>query len=367
MFNLFAYIGNYVTLYEDDLTPLGCYQVTLDTYDPLKTYEHFYLSSGYSPNLVGVYGDCGCSGRTSFQVVQQSACTTNYFWYTGLSCSDSATTYTFKSEDANLLSGTTVYKIENSGTTQDICVFNTNPTFVQQTDWIQILSAFTTCELCNYVVPTPTPTNTPTIPVTPTNTPTPSFTPTPTPTRVCPQCVSYRLNASEDGTWTWTNCDGIDEDVYLYAGESYTILCSFPGALEGTVNGIGTYTLVQNCYPVCPTATPTNTTTTTNTPSPTPTSATTYTSIGTADKVGATTCTSIGTTPEIFLDASDYAIYVANGGCISDGAGNTVAVIRNSDGSPIAGTFYFVWYGISCSTTTFKSTLGSITINSTQC
>jgi len=182
MYNLYAYIGNYVTLYEDDLTSLGCYQVTLDTYDPLKTYEHYWLSSGYTPNLVGVYPDCGCSGRTSFQLVQQSACTTNFFWYTGLSCSDSATTYTFKSEDSNLLTGTTVYKVQNTGTTETECVFNTNPTFIQTTNWIQILSAYTSCEECFYVPPTPTPTLTPTNTTTPTQTPTNTITPTNTPT-----------------------------------------------------------------------------------------------------------------------------------------------------------------------------------------
>lgn len=190
MFNLFAYIGNYVQLFEDDLSYLGCYQVTLDTYDPLKTYEHYYLSSGYTPNNVAVYPDCGCSGRTSFTIVQQSACTTNLFWYTGLSCSDSATTYTFKSEDANLLTGTTVYKIQNTGTTETQCVFNTNPTFIQTTNWVQILSAYTSCVECNYVPPTPTPTNTPTNTTTPTNTPTIGPTPTPTSTSVTPTPTS---------------------------------------------------------------------------------------------------------------------------------------------------------------------------------
>jgi hypothetical protein len=188
MFNLFAYIGNYVQLYEDNLSYLGCYQVQLDTYDPLKTYEHYYLSSGYTPNLVGVYGDCGCSGRTSFNIVQQSACTTNLFWYTGLSCSDSATTYTFKSEDANLLTGTTVYRIQNTGTTTTQCVNNVNPTFIQQTDWIQILSAFTSCEECLLIPPSPTPT--------PTLTRTPTQTPSATPTGCTNPVVCMELNVT---------------------------------------------------------------------------------------------------------------------------------------------------------------------------
>ena len=273
MFNLYAYIGNYVELFEDNLSYLGCYQVTLDTFDPLKTYEHYYLSSGYTPNLVGVYGDCGCSGRTSFTIVQQSACTTNFFWYTGFSCSDSATTYTFKSEDANLLTGTTVYRIQNTGTTVTECVFDLGPTFIQQTDWIQILSAFTSCEECLFIPPTPTPTMTPTISVTPSVTPTLSLTPSPTPTLICDRCISYRLFASEDGIWTWLDCDGIERDTFLFTGDRYVITCGEGGAQENSVNGAGTYEEDLTCYTLCPSPTPTETlvTTPTQTPSNTPT------------------------------------------------------------------------------------------------
>jgi len=273
MYNLYAYIGNYVELFEDDLSYLGCYQVTLDTFDPLKTYEHYYLSSGYTPNLVGVYGDCGCSGRTSFTIVQQSACTTNLFWYTGLSCSDSATTYTFKSEDSNLLTGTTVYRIQNTGTTVTECVFDVNPTFIQQTDWVQILSAYTSCEECLFIPPTPTPTMTPTISVTPSVTPTLSLTPSPTPTLICDRCISYRLTASEDGIWTWLDCDGIERDTFLFTGDRYVITCGEGGAQENSVNGAGTYQEVLTCYTLCPSPTPTETlvTTPTQTPSNTPT------------------------------------------------------------------------------------------------
>jgi len=281
MFNLFAYIENYVQLFEDDLSYLGCYQVQLDNYDPLKTYEHFYLSSGYTSNLVGVYGDCGCSGRTSFNIVQQSACTTNLFWYTGLSCSDSATTYTFKSEDANLLTGTTVYKIQNTATTVTECVFDLGPTFIQTTNWIQILSAYTSCEECLLIPPTPTPTMTPTISVTPSQTPTISVTPSITPSVVCDLCISYRLLASEDGEWTWTDCSGQPQNIYLYAGDDYRISCGMGGALENTVNGIGTYSVVQVCYSICPSPTPTGTLVITPTPTktqtPTPTTTPTLT------------------------------------------------------------------------------------------
>jgi hypothetical protein len=269
MFNLFAYIGNYVKLYNDNLSYEGCYQVELTTYDPLKTYEHFYLSSGYTPNNVGVYPDCGCSGRTPFTIVQQSACTTNFFWYTGLSCSDSATTYTFKSEDANLLTGTTVYKIQNSGITQTECVFNLGSSFIQTTDWIQILSAYTSCYECLLIPPSPTPTQTPTNTPTISNTPTLSLTPSPTPTLECDKCMSYRLQASEDGIWTWIDCDGIQQDTYLFMGDTFTITCQSGGAKEFTPNGAGTYSIIQTCYTICPSPTPTGTIV--QTPSMTPT------------------------------------------------------------------------------------------------
>ena len=119
--------------------------------------------------------------------------------------------------------------------------------------------------------------------------------------------------------------------------------------------------------------TTTSTTTSTTTIAPTTTTSTTtstttaaVTSVGTTDLVGATSCTPIGTTPEIFLDSTDYAIFLSNGNCFSDGI-NQVSVIRNSLGAPISGTFYFAWYGGSCSYTTFKSTAGNLTLNPTQC
>jgi hypothetical protein len=96
--------------------------------------------------------------------------------------------------------------------------------------------------------------------------------------------------------------------------------------------------------------------------------AVTLTSIGTTNKVGSTACDLIGTTPEIFLDSTDYAKYIANGGCLANGSGaNQVSTIRDAGGAPLTGTFYFVWYGSSCSKTTFKSTLGNLSLRPTQC
>ena len=276
MFNLYAYIGNYVQLYDDNsLSYLGCYQVTLDTYDPLKTYEHYWLSSGYTPNLVGVYPDCGCTGRTSFNIVQQSACTTNYFWYTGLSCSDSATTYTFKSEDSNLLTGTTVYKISNTGFTYDVCVYNTNPSFIQNTEWIQILSAYTNCSDCNLITPTPTPTPS----MTPTLTPTPSSTPTGcTNPVVCMELNVTGVTEESSASITYNDCYGNSiGEVFMSNGVRRRCVEYLMGVPQ-----IFSYTNMQEPFIVAlncntgecvdpPPPSPTQTQTQTQTPSQTPT------------------------------------------------------------------------------------------------
>jgi len=285
MFNLYAYIGNYVTLYEDDLTPLGCYQVTLDTYDPLKTYEHYWLSSGYTPNLVGVYPDCGCSGRTSFQIVQQSACTTNQFFYTGSSCEDSSM-FTFRSEDSNLLSGTTVYKLQNSGFTGTECVNNVGSTFVQQTDWIQILSAYTNCFDCNLIPPSPTPTAT--------------LTPTPTSTPVIPPfpCSCYQIiitspggEESYAGSIEFNDCFTDTPVGRIFSVPGIYFQCAVTGSI--TINfGTGSITeLSSYCNEGCPPPqpTPTNTSSPTQTPSETPTQTPTKTPTPTPTTTGFTT------------------------------------------------------------------------------
>jgi hypothetical protein len=171
MFNLYAYAGNFVKLYDESLSYLGCYGVTVVDEDPNVNYEKFWLGTAYTSNLVGVYSDCGCTGRTEFDIVQEVPGEDRLFWYSALDCATSATTYTFKSTNADLLTGTTSYKLYNTGTTETVCIFNPRPTFIQATPW-QFLSAYTDCAECLFVPPTPTPT------VTPTNTPTPSITPT---------------------------------------------------------------------------------------------------------------------------------------------------------------------------------------------
>jgi hypothetical protein len=191
MYNIWAYTGNFVQLYDTELNYLGCHGVTVVDEDPNVTYEKYWIGSAYTSNLVSVFENCGCTGRTEFDIIQEEPGVDRLFFYNALDCVTSATTYTFVSTDADLQSGTTSYKIYNSGTTENVCVFNPQPTFVQQTPWSYV-TAYTNCEECLFVPPTPTPTttptNTPTPSVTPTIPPTPSVTatntntPTPTPT-----------------------------------------------------------------------------------------------------------------------------------------------------------------------------------------
>ena len=196
-YHLYAYAGNYVTLYDDALNYLGCHQVQVGYYNPSFNYQHYYISSGYTPNLVNAFPDCGCTGRTPFDIVQEEPGIPRYFWYTGMSCSDSATTYTFKSTSSTLLSGATSYKIQNTATTVTECVYQVEPSFINPTNYVQILSAYTNCNDCNYIppsaTPTQTPSNTPTPSITPTISLTPSITPSPTQT---PNPYCYRIQGS---------------------------------------------------------------------------------------------------------------------------------------------------------------------------
>ena len=261
MFHLYAYAGNFIQLYDTSLDYLGCYGVQVTDEDPNVTYEKYWLASGYTTSLVGVYPDCGCTGRTEQDLVQEVPGEDRLFWYSALDCATSATTYTFKSTNADLLTGTTSYKLYNTGTTQTVCVFNPQPTFVQLTPW-QFLSAYTNCEECEFIPPTQTPTNTPSNTPTPSITPTisvtPSITPSPTPTFVCTPCYSYLFTATDSGTVFWTLCEGGFTGQFVFAGDSYVIPC----AREGSVFGEGTTFILESCGTICPTPTP---------PPPTPT------------------------------------------------------------------------------------------------
>jgi hypothetical protein len=74
-YNLYAYVGNYVNIFTGattGYTSIGCYEVQLGQYNGNYTYEHVFIGSGYTSSGVNVYSDCGCSGRTAFNIVQQT-------------------------------------------------------------------------------------------------------------------------------------------------------------------------------------------------------------------------------------------------------------------------------------------------------
>jgi hypothetical protein len=73
MYNMFAYIGNYVKLYDDSLNYLGCYQVFEDTTNlGSGQQEHYFISSGTTNTGVSSFVNCGCSDEAPMIVVQET-------------------------------------------------------------------------------------------------------------------------------------------------------------------------------------------------------------------------------------------------------------------------------------------------------
>jgi hypothetical protein len=74
-YNMYAYVGNYVNIFTGSTTAytsIGCFRVELGQPNYTFDYEHVFIGSGYTSTGVAVYSDCGCSGRTSFDIVQQT-------------------------------------------------------------------------------------------------------------------------------------------------------------------------------------------------------------------------------------------------------------------------------------------------------
>jgi hypothetical protein len=76
-YNLYAYIGSYVTLYDDELNYLGCYEVLQGEYNESNNYQHYYLDTYNDfigvPIIVSGYGDCECNQPRGFIVVQDGS------------------------------------------------------------------------------------------------------------------------------------------------------------------------------------------------------------------------------------------------------------------------------------------------------
>ena len=231
MYNLYAYVGNFVKVYDDSLSYLGCYNVSIGDYNSGYTYQHYFIESGFTLNNVGVYPDCSCTGRTPFNLVQEEPGDTRVFWYRGIEC-NGTTPYIFTSNTPSLeLSGGT-NTLYNPIIFDEVCVSGTTTYFTQLTDWQQV-QTFSSCTECT-----------------------------------CVYCYSYSMTANTTGLVSWLDCDGIVSDTFLLAGETYTIPCI--GARQGTINGDVTLSAGSICFNSCITPTPTATIPLTPTPTPTP-------------------------------------------------------------------------------------------------
>ena len=173
-YNLYAYIGNYVTLYDDNVNALGCHQVVQGYYNSSNNYQHYYISSGFTSNFVNAYSDCNCTGFTAFDVVQDGSVVPPV---------PSATpTPTPTSTQVPSPTPTTT-QTPTPTTTQTQTPTNTETPTQTPTN-----TETPTQTPTNTETPTQTPTNTvsPTVSPTNTNTPTPTTTQTPSSTPVIP-------------------------------------------------------------------------------------------------------------------------------------------------------------------------------------
>jgi hypothetical protein len=212
-YNLYAYIGNYVTLFDDDVNALGCHQVVQGSYNENNNYQHYYISSGFTPNFVNAYSDCNCTGFTAFDVVQD---------------------------------GSVVPPVPSATPTP-------TPTSTQ----VPTPTPTTT------QTSTPTTTQTPTVTQTPTNTQTPTTTQTPTNTQTPTITASPTVSPTNTNTPTTTTTQtptpsnvAFDSDAAAYLGRvllsggtlSPTISAA-TNTFFTTLKSTGVYTRLKAMYP----------------------------------------------------------------------------------------------------------------------
>ena len=229
-YHLYSYANNYVKLYDDNLNYLGCHQVQIGTYNPSYNYQHYYIASAFTPNLVEVFDDCGCTGRTQMDIVQQEPGDIVPFFYSGTVCNGN-TNYIFSSTTGNLETTGDIFRIYNPTFQTSYCISGITGTFIQSVDYRDIAS-FNTCAEC-----------------------------------ACILCYPYSMTATTTGLVSWLDCDGILSDTYLLEGQTYYVSC----IRQGTINGGVTVSAGTLCFDGCVTPTPTPTSLT---PTPTPTSVT---------------------------------------------------------------------------------------------
>jgi hypothetical protein len=237
-YHLYSYANNYVSLYDTDNNSLGCYNVQIGSFNPSYTYNQYFIGTAYTNNLVNVFSDCGCSARTSMDLVQEEPGDDRYFVYRGVVCNTSTEIY-FNSTNSSLETSGLVHKVYSPISFTEYCVSGITPYFTIETDYTEV-SSHATCAACS-----------------------------------CIRCYEYTFGpANTSGLLVWRDCDGVVSDAFVNQGEFYTIPCI--GANEGTVSGDGPIVRGQLCADSCVTPTPTRTPTQTPTPglSPTPTSTT---------------------------------------------------------------------------------------------
>ena len=273
MYHLYAYANRYVRLFDDSLNYLGCYGVSVVDFDETYTYEHFYLSSGYTDiNLVNIYPDCGCVGRTDMDLVQETPVVPITPTPTPTSATPTPTpTRTLTPTPTKTPTPTPAIQFPCScyeivitspggegpagGVTYNNCVtdapegltFLSAGTYYQcgVTDSMVInIGTGTVTEIsdCNSGCPPTTPTPTPTVSSTQGTTPTPTptitntpsvtstggLTPTPSPTNTQTPTPSTTLSVTPTPTVTPTASGGACPQIYLYPNN--TTACAHSGS-----------------------------------------------------------------------------------------------------------------------------------------
>jgi uncharacterized delta-60 repeat protein len=199
-YNLYAYIGNYVTLYDDNVNALGCHQVVQGFYNENNNYQHYYISSGFTPNFVNAYSDCNCTGFTAFNVVQDGSVV------------------------PPAPSATPTNTPTPTPTSTQLPTPTPTPTTTQTPTVTQTPTNTITQTPTNTETPTPTQTQTQTTTptITPTNTetatPTPTLTNTPTPSAT-PQPIAFSGQGFNNATFALSKVSGSNK---LYIGGAFT-------------------------------------------------------------------------------------------------------------------------------------------------
>ena len=245
-FNLYAYIGNYVTLYDDSLNALGCHQVLQGYDNPSNNYQHYYIASGYTFNQVNAYSDCACTGQTAFNVVQD-----------GQAVLPPPTPSPTPTNQVTPTNTSTPTQTPSNSATPSMTASNTptqTPTMTATQTSTQTQTPSQTATQTPTVTQTPTNTVTNTATQTPTNTA--SNTPTQTPTNTSTPTQTITQTPSNTATQTPTNT------------ASNTPTQTATNTPTNTATQTPTNTITQT---KTPTQTPTNTATQTQTPTHTPT------------------------------------------------------------------------------------------------